>query len=173
MAKSKINLIIDALMLLCISAIGGIGLLIKFVLVPGYKRWEIYGENVELLFRGLDRHDWGTIHFAVGLLFLFLLIVHIVLHWTVIVSVYCLLVPNRAARWAIAAALVCVTVFLFTFSYLVRPEVLGRGFGPAQFYQRQSCPAVVTNAKSNMQGRFCHSRFRQQAQSSLLWVMRH
>ena len=132
MAKSRINLIIDALMLLCIAAIGGIGLLIKFVLVAGYKRWEIYGENVELLFRGLDRHDWGTIHFAAGLLFLFLLVLHIVLHWAVIVSIYRSLVPSRAARWVIAVVLVCVTVFLFAFSYFVRPQVLERGRGMGQ-----------------------------------------
>jgi len=142
MVKSKINLIIDALMLLCISAIGGIGLLIKFVLVPGYKRWEIYGENVELLFWRLGRHDWGTIHFAVGLLFLFLLIVHIVLHWAVIICIYRSLVGNRAARWVIAVALVCATAFLFAFSYFVRPQVLGRGrgMGPGRWWNQPQAP---------------------------------
>ena len=36
MKKSKLNLILDALLLLCIAAIGGIGFLMKYVLVPGY-----------------------------------------------------------------------------------------------------------------------------------------
>jgi hypothetical protein len=48
MKKAKLNLVIDALLLLCMAAMAGIGLLMKYVLVPGFKRWEIYGRNVEL-----------------------------------------------------------------------------------------------------------------------------
>ncbi len=70
MTRSKLNLITDGLMLLCMAAIAGIALLIKFVLVPGYQRWEIYGRNVELYFWGLDRHQWGTIHLLFGLVFI-------------------------------------------------------------------------------------------------------
>jgi len=40
--KSKLNLIIDALLSLCLAAIAGIGFLIKYILVPGYQRREIY-----------------------------------------------------------------------------------------------------------------------------------
>ena len=68
--KSTLNLIIDALLLVCMAAIAGIGLLMKNVLVPGYKRWDIYGRNVELYFWGLDRHQWGTIHFVIALVFI-------------------------------------------------------------------------------------------------------
>ncbi|MHC4076764.1 MAG: DUF4405 domain-containing protein [Planctomycetota bacterium] len=63
MKRAKLNLIIDALLLLCLAGIAGIGFLIKYVLVPGYQRWEIYGRNVSLFLWGLDRHQWGTIHF--------------------------------------------------------------------------------------------------------------
>jgi hypothetical protein len=35
MKNPKLNLIIDALLLLCIAAVAGIGLLIKYALVPG------------------------------------------------------------------------------------------------------------------------------------------
>ena len=56
MEKSKLNLIIDGLLLLCITVIVGIGFLIKYVLVPGYQRWQIYNRNVDLFFWGLDRH---------------------------------------------------------------------------------------------------------------------
>ena len=48
MKKSKLNLILDVLLMLCFAAIVGIGLLMKYVLVPGYLRWEIYGRNVSL-----------------------------------------------------------------------------------------------------------------------------
>ncbi|MFN3531210.1 MAG: hypothetical protein ACK41Q_01645 [Candidatus Brocadia sp.] len=33
--KSKANLVIDALMFLCVMAMAGIGILMKFVLLPG------------------------------------------------------------------------------------------------------------------------------------------
>ena len=129
MKKSKLNLIIDTLLLLCLSAIAGIGLLIKFVLVPGYQRWEIYGRNVSLFLWGLDRHQWGTIHFIIGLVFLGLLVFHIILHWSVIVGIYCRLIPNRLARWVTALILICVTIILFAFPYFVKPEVWEQGRG--------------------------------------------
>ena len=133
MKRAKLNLVIDALLLLCIAAIVGIGILIKYVLVPGHLRWEIYGRNVSLFFWGLDRHQWGTIHLVIGIIFLALLVLHIVLHWQMIVGIYRRLIPNRFARWVIALILLIVTVIVFAFSYFVRPQVLeqgrGRGYG--------------------------------------------
>ena len=134
MEKSKLNLVIDALLLLCLAAIAGIGLLIKYVLVPGYQRWEIYGRNVSLFLCGLDRHQWGTIHFIIGLVFLALLVLHIILHWQMIVGIYYRLIPNRFVRWVTALILLCVTILLFAFPYFVKPEVIeqGRGKGRGQ-----------------------------------------
>ena len=129
MKKSKLNLIIDALLLLCLAAIAGIGFLIKYVLVPGYQRWEIYGRNVSLFFWRLDRHQWGTIHYIIGIVFLALLVLHIVLHWQMIVGIYRRLIPNRFARWITALILLVVTVLLLAFPYLVKPEVVEQGGG--------------------------------------------
>ena len=98
MKKSKLNLIIDAILLLCMAAIAGIGLLMKNVLVPGYKRWDIYGRNVELYFWGLDCHQWGTIHFIIELVLLALLVLHIALHWSMILGIYRKLIPNPRTR---------------------------------------------------------------------------
>lgn len=134
MTKSKLNLVIDALLLLCIAAIAGIGLLMKYVLVPGYQRWEIYNRNVELLFWGLGRHDWGAIHFVIALAFLVLLILHIVLHWGIIITIYRKLIPNRLVRCIIAVILISLTIILFVFPYFVKPEIhehgrrMGRGW---------------------------------------------
>jgi len=129
MKRAKVNLVIDALLLLCIAAIAGIGLLIKYVLVPGYQCWEIYGRNVSLFLWGLDRHQWGTIHFIIGLVFLALLVLHVILHWQMIVGIYRSLIPNRFARWVAALILICATIILFSFPYLVKPEVLEQGRG--------------------------------------------
>jgi len=134
MKKSKLNLIIDALMLLCMAAIAGIGLLIRNVLIPGYQEWEIYGRNVDLYFWGLDRHQWGTIHFIIALVLLGLLILHIVLHWSMILGIYRKLIPNVTARWITAIILLTLTMVLAFFSFVVKPDVheQGRGRGGGQ-----------------------------------------
>jgi hypothetical protein len=128
MKKLKLNLVIDGLLLLCLAAIAGIGFLIKYTLLPGYKRWEIYGRNVDLSFWGLDRHECGTIHLVIGFVFLALLVLHIVLHWGVIVSVYRALIPNTVLRYIVVVVLVCLTILLFAFPFLVKPDVQERGF---------------------------------------------
>jgi len=129
MKKSKLNLIIDALMLLCIAAIAGIGLLIKYVLVPGFQRWEIYNQNVNLSYWGMDRHEWGSIHFTIALTFLVLLIIHIVLHWPAIINIYCELIPNSLVRRVIAVIIICLVILLIIFPLFVEPEVQERGPG--------------------------------------------
>jgi hypothetical protein len=143
MKKSKLNLVIDGLLLLCIAAIAGIALLMKYVLVPGYKRWEIYGRNVDLFFWGLGRHDWGTIHLVIGFVFLALLVLHIVLHWGMIVSIYRVLIPNTVLRYIVAVVLICSTILLFAFSFLVKPEVQERGFGWSHGSSRHAMPPLT------------------------------
>lgn len=132
MTKSKINLIVDALMLLCVTAITGIGLLMKFVLVPGQDRWPIYGRNVELFFWGLDRHQWGTVHLAVGLVFIALLILHIILHWAMILVIYRCFIRNRIVRRVIVVVLILLMVLLLVFPWLIKPQVIERGRGREQ-----------------------------------------
>jgi len=141
MKRAKLNLIIDALLLLCLAAIAGIGFLIKYVLVPGHQRWEIYGRNVSLFLRGLDRHQWGTIHFIIGLVFLALLVLHVVLHWQMVVGIYRGLIPNRFVRWIIAMILLVVTVFLLAFPYFVRPKVIEQGKGIGSNRELGPCDA--------------------------------
>lgn len=132
MKRTKLNLAVDALLLLCIAAIAGIGLLMKYVLVPGYQRWAIYGRNVNLFLWGLDRHQWGTIHFVTGLVFFALLVLHIILHWPTIVGIYRRLVPNLFTRWIAAVIFVCITILLLSFSCIVEPEVWEQGQGKSR-----------------------------------------
>jgi len=129
--KSKLNLIIDALLLLCLSAIAGIGFLIKHVLVAGFRRWEIYGRNVELLFWGMDRHEWGTVHYIIAWVLLGLLVLHVVLHWKMIAGTYRRLIPGRALRYTIAIVLAGLVILFLIFPLLVTPDVRehGRGMG--------------------------------------------
>jgi hypothetical protein len=133
------------LLLICLAAIVGIGLLIKYVLVPGYLRWEIYGRNVEMLFCGLDRYQWGTVHLAIGIIFLALLVLHIVLHWSMIIAIYVKLIPNRFARRITALILIFITIFLLAFPYFVKPEVYEQGIGKGYGWQHQQTPLHPTH----------------------------
>lgn len=123
MDRPKINLIIDALMFLCIMAMAGIGLLIKFVLLPGKDTWAVYGRKVELFLFGMDRHQWGTIHFIIASVFLGLLALHIILHWGMVLSFYGRLIGNKVARRIVATGIVVISLFLVIFPLVVKPEV--------------------------------------------------
>jgi hypothetical protein len=147
MKKTKLNLIIEALMLLCVAGIGGIGLLMKYVLVPGYQRWDIYGRNVDLFFWGLDRHEWGMIHLVIAFVFLALLVLHNVLHWGVIVGIYRKLVPSRLARCIVAVILICLTILLFIFPVFVKPEVQERGPGRGRSWRQHEMPLYTTQRR--------------------------
>jgi hypothetical protein len=122
--KAKTNLIIDGMMLLFMAAVGGIGFLMKFVLLPGSVRNIKYGSNVDLYFLGLDRHQWGTIHLFLGLILLGLLVVHILLHWKMIIAIYRnLLVRGRKTKWIAGILFGLAVLVLLCFPLLVKPEI--------------------------------------------------
>ena len=147
MKKSKLNLVIDALLLLCIAAIAGIGLLMKYVLLPGYRQWEIYERNVDLSFWGLDRHEWGTIHLFIGFVFLALLVLHVVLHWGIIVGIYRKLIPNGFVRSVVTVVLICLTILLLTFSFFVDPKVQERKLGRGPGRDQHGMPELPTQRR--------------------------
>lgn len=121
--KPRINLVIDAIMLIVLMLMAGLGLLIKYVLLPGYKRNAVYEGDVELYYMGLTRHDWGTIHLWLSLFFLFLMLIHIILHWKMIVCIFRQMVARRNSRTIIAVCLVCVALFFGLAPLFVKPEV--------------------------------------------------
>jgi hypothetical protein len=123
MSKSKINFIIDALMTLCMAAIAGIGFLMEWVLVAGKDTVEIYGRRVELSLFGLDRHQWGSIHLYVAFALIALLVLHIILHWDMILVIYRKLVSSRTARWVIGVAFTLIMIALLAFPAFVRSAV--------------------------------------------------
>ena len=137
MIKAKLNLIIDALLFLCLAAIAGIGLLMNYVLVPGFQRWEIYGRNVDLFFWGMDRHEWGAIHYVLARVLLALLVLHLALQWKIIVGICRRLIPSRPARWIAAAVLTGLAIFLLGFSTFVRPDVRERAQGKGRGEHRR------------------------------------
>jgi hypothetical protein len=121
--KPKVNLVIDTLMFLVLMSVAGLGFLMKFVLLPGYKINEIYGTDTDLFFRGLDRHQWGAIHLYLALSMVFLLIFHIIFHWSSIVSIFKRMIPVRTMRWIIALFVGILSIILVIVPILVKPEV--------------------------------------------------
>jgi len=122
--KSKFNIIIDLIMLLLMMSIAGIGFLMKYVLVPGFKRNVLYGNNVELEFLGKTHHQWGTIHLILSIALLALLLLHIILHWKMIVSISKRMIPIRIIRIVFFGLILTMGLFLIIFPLLVKPEVV-------------------------------------------------
>jgi len=143
--KPQLNFIIDAVMFLCMMAIAGLAFLMKFILIPGKERAVKYGRSVELLLFGMDRHSWGTVHLAIGLVLLGLLALHIILHWSAIVGLFRRLVDSQKARQAIAPAFVLVSLFLLVSPLAVRPEVRegGSNHSEAIIGSCEGCPENV------------------------------
>ncbi|MFP3867961.1 MAG: DUF4405 domain-containing protein [Desulfobacteraceae bacterium] len=129
--KPKVNFVIDALMFMIMCAIAGIGFLIKYVLIPGEDRWAVYGRNVDLLWFGMNRHEWGSIHLYLALSLLTLLVIHIILHWQMVLSLFRSLVPGAKARSVITVIFLFICLISISFSLFVTPEVeeLRRGRG--------------------------------------------
>ena len=121
--KAKVNLIIDVIMLVSMMAVAGIGLLMKYILLPGYKVNEVYGRNVELYFWGFDRHQWGAIHLYVALFLLFLLILHILFHWDMIVCILTRMVSGRNARLVVFIIIGLLSLILALAPFVLKPEV--------------------------------------------------
>ena len=78
MNKSQQNFIIDALSLAAFLLLVSTGLLMRYALPPGS------GHDVTIW--GLDRHEWGGLHFWVSLVFIALMIIHLIWHWSWIVK---------------------------------------------------------------------------------------
>ncbi|MGQ1948493.1 DUF4405 domain-containing protein [Geofilum sp. OHC36d9] len=122
--KSILNLVIDGVLLILLAAMSGIGGLIKFILVPGCVRNQMYSNHVKLSFMGLDRQDWGRIHLLIGIIFIVLMVVHIVLHWRMLGCLFRKWIDNKVWRVIIASFVAIVTVVLLLGFLLVHPKVV-------------------------------------------------
>lgn len=79
MKKTRLNFIIDAIAFAGFVSLTTTGVLMRYILPPGSGR--------STTIWGLDRHEWGDIHFWVSAVFLLILALHLVLHWRWIANV--------------------------------------------------------------------------------------
>ncbi len=146
--KTNINFIIDTVMFIDMMAMAGIGFLIRFTLVPGYKENEIYGRDVDLSFWGMDRHEWGRIHLLVGVIFLILLFFHIILHWQMIVCIFKKLIKEKSSRTVITPLFVIVSLILIAFAFFIKPDVATSVTGSGEGYRRETVTTVQPGLSS-------------------------
>lgn len=131
MRKPSWSFALNAAMALCMSAVIGIGFLIKFTLISGLERKSIYGQNVELYLFNMDRHQWANIHFILGLVFFGLLAIHIFLHAKVISAIYNKIIKTPLTKkfFAFIFILLCALFILVPFFITPKIEPIEKGKG--------------------------------------------
>ena len=143
-------------MFLSMSAIAGIGFLIKFTLIPGQDRWIKYGRNVDLYLFGMDRHEWGTIHLIIGFILLGLLVLHIILHWYSLTCVFNRIFKRKLVKKIIALLMIVISAFLIIVPFLVKPKTdeieQGKGRQTTNFNGRtkRENKTITTYEKENL-----------------------
>ena len=86
MSKNMVNFVVDLASFMILLGLAFTGYIIKYVLLPGtgglgsISRGSGRGIKAEELW-SMTRHQWGDIHFYLAALFVFMMIVHVVLHW--------------------------------------------------------------------------------------------
>ncbi len=110
-------------MLILLTAVTVMGLLMKFVLIPGYKRNEIYGNDVELHFIGLTRHEWGSIHLVLSIILISFIVVHVILHLTMIASVFRRMISDKPTRVIISSFTGIIVILLVIAPFFIKPHI--------------------------------------------------
>ncbi len=87
MKRSSLNFIIDLASFINLLTLICTGIIMKYILPPGSGGcgWGFRGGRGPGQIRELwsmTRHEWGNIHFYLAILFIILMTVHIILHWT-------------------------------------------------------------------------------------------
>lgn len=123
MKKSTLNFIINAIMFIVMSALAGIGFLLKYQLISGKERWIVYGDNYELFFLGLDRHQWGMIHLILGFILLGLLVLHIIFNWNMVTCVYCKLIHKSFTNKLFTILFIGIGVLLMIIPFFISPQI--------------------------------------------------
>ena len=102
MSRNTINFILDVVSFLALLGLTITGFIMKYVLPPGTGGMGNVlhggtGRNVQVKdLWSMTRHEWGSIHFYLAVVFVILMITHVILHWRWI-KFYA---KSVASRWA-------------------------------------------------------------------------
>lgn len=107
MNKLKTNIIIDILMMVSFAVMSVTGCIMEYMpTCSGGK-----GHGAPIL--GLGRHDWGDVHLWAAIATMVFLILHIVLHWSMVDAFFKKQIPNSAARIVVYVLLAAVALVTF------------------------------------------------------------
>ena len=88
MSRNTTNFVVALLSFLNLLALAFTGCVMRYILPPGtgglgraLHGGGGRGINIKELW-SMTRHEWGSIHFYLAVVFVVLMIVHIILHWT-------------------------------------------------------------------------------------------
>lgn len=79
MKRMNLNAVIDAMAFFCFVLLTTTGVLMRYLLPPGS------GHSSTIW--GMDRHEWGGVHFWLSVVLFSTLSLHLVLHWQWIVNI--------------------------------------------------------------------------------------
>jgi len=87
MKRATLNFIVDLISFCNLLGLAFTGSIMKWILPPGtggYGRGFRGGRGAEEIkyLWSMTRHEWGAVHFYLAILFVALMVVHIILHWT-------------------------------------------------------------------------------------------
>ena len=87
MSRNTVNFILDLVSVLNLLGLIFTGYIMRYVLPPGtgglgraLHGGQGRGINIKELW-SMTRHEWGSIHFYLAVIFVVLMIIHIILHW--------------------------------------------------------------------------------------------
>ena len=109
--KVWFNMAVNALSLMVFALMISTGMLLKFVLPP---------RSGHVVYWGLERHEWGQIHFYIALAFLILLILHLILHWS---WIQCIAWGTKAVQQSKSRKLITIGIIGFIIVMLSLPWI--------------------------------------------------
>lgn len=137
MNRTIVNFVVDIAAFVAFLFLATTGVLMRYVLPPGS------GHFSRLW--GMDRHQWGAIHFWIAAALTALVVLHLYLHWRWIVSTLCGRRPERSAVRITAAVLVVLVVAGLGVSPFFTP-VESRNSSPPHRLQSEKPPESPADA---------------------------
>ncbi len=110
MKNTRLNYLIDVLSYTFFLFLITTGILMRYVLPPGTGRF--------VTIWGMNRHDWGTIHFWISISFLTLMFLHIYLHWKWIVK---MTIGKTGKRSALKTGIAMIVIALIAMAPILSP----------------------------------------------------
>ncbi len=102
MSRSSLNAIVDAAAFAAFVFLAATGAVIRYVLPPGTGHFSTLW--------GMDRHEWGNVHFWIAVALMVAIAIHVYLHWAWVVAVVKGCGEKSGAR--VASSLVALLIVL-------------------------------------------------------------